>query len=197
MQLPTVDQPERYRGLYVFDFGAWTALGYTVEEVAALLESEAYRDAKVYKIVRASPTGQFELKGVSAERFQLEAGLFFNRNELVDARADYHELADLAARGGLPCRAFLHLADRGPREGVPRYAAALIYPAEYDDEIAAWLLTEGFEGGDWVEGGVSAVTDYYGHQHTILERTQLWSRSAIPSRSREDLIASIRTAVQR
>lgn len=197
MQLPKVDSPERYRGLYIFDFGEWTALGYTAEEVATLLESEAHRSAKVYKIVRASPDGQFELKGVSTERFQLETGLLFNRRELGRARADFSELSRLTTRGGLPCRAFLHLADRGPHDDVPRYVTALIYPAEYDDEIAAWLLTENFEGGDSVEGGISAVTDYYRHHHDVLERAQLWSKSAIPSRSRDELNATIRNAVQR
>ena len=196
MQIPRVESPDRYQGLYVFDFGEWTAFGYTAEEVATLLESETYRDAKVYRIVRVSPDGSFELKGVSVDRFQLEAALIFNRQTLEEARDDFRQLSEIAA-AGLPCRAFLHLADRGAHDDIPRYLTALIYPAEYDDDVAAWLLEAGFEGGDVVEGGVSAVTDYYRHQHKVLERTQLWSKSAIQSRSREELLASVRRAVQR
>lgn len=196
MQIPKVDTPERYRGLYLFDFGDWTAIGYTAEEIAALLESEQYRNGKVYRIVRASPAGEFELKGVAAERFQLETALMFNRERLGDARADFAKLVEMGAAGA-PCRGFVHLTDRGTQTDVARYVTALIYPAEYDDEVASWLLAEGFEGGDFVEGGVSAVTDYYREHHTILERAQLWSRSAIQSRSRDELLGSVRRAVQR
>ena len=44
MTIPSLEQPERYSGLYVFDFGQWTAVGYTADEVERLLESEAYRE---------------------------------------------------------------------------------------------------------------------------------------------------------
>ena len=39
MKLPELSSPARYQGLYVFDFGEWTAVGYTAEEIAALLET--------------------------------------------------------------------------------------------------------------------------------------------------------------
>ena len=197
MNVPTVVQPERYRGLYAYDFGEWTSLGYTAEEIAVLLEGEATRNGKVYKIVRATPQGGMELRGVSAERFQQESGMFFSRGNLNAARADFSELRRLAQADGAPCRTFLHLADRDDREGVGRYVTALIYPAEYEDEVARWLLATGFEGGDLVEGGISHVSNYHAEDKTILERQQLWSQSAIPSRSAEEVLSSVRRAVQR
>ena len=197
MRVPMTDEPQRYRGLYIFDFGEWAALGYTAEEVALLLESEAHRAGKVYKIVRATPDGQMEFRGVAPERFQLESGLMFNRNELAAARADFAELQRLALADAPPCRAILHLADRGTSDGVARYVTALIYPAEYEDEVGQWLLATGFAGGDLVEGGPSHVTNYYAEDKTILERQQLWSRTAIPSRSRDEVLRSVRHAVQR
>ncbi len=197
MKLPTVTEPQRYTGLYVFDFGTWSAIGYTAEEIALLLESETYRSGKVYKIVRARPDGQMELRGVAPERFQLESGMLFNRNALAGAQADFAELQRLAAAQPPPCRAFLHLADRGAAEGVARYVTALIYPAEYEDEMARWLLAAAYAGGDTAEGGPSHVTNYYHDDKTILERQQLWNASAIPSRSRDEVLGSIRRAVQR
>ena len=197
MKLPSVAEPQRYRGLYVFDFGAWVALGYTAEEIAVLLESEAYRDGKVYKIVRAAPDGALELRGVAAGRFQAESGMFFNRQEGALARADFAELRRLANTQGAPCRAFVHLADLGGAEGTFRYVMALIFPAEYEDEMARWLAAAGFAGGDLAEGGISHVSNYYAADKTILDRQQSWSQPAIPSRSTDEVLRSVRQAVQR
>jgi len=197
MRLPTLEHPERYCGLYVFDFGEWTAVGYTADEIATLLESEQYRSGRIYKITRAMPDGYMELRGVAPERFQLESGVFFTRADLDAARKDFAELCRLAEQKPPPCRAFVHLTDRGQMGGLSAYVTALIYPAEYEDEMAAWLLALGYSGGDLAEGGISHVTDYYAQEKRILERRQLWSRAAIPSRCREELLRTVRQVVQR
>lgn len=196
MNVPNVTEPHKYRGLYVFDFGEWTSVGYTAEEIAMLLESEAYQDGKVYKIVRATPDGQMELKGVPRTRFDGESGMLFNRASQEAAQADFDTLCALGAAGA-PCRAFVHLADRGAREGVARYVTALIYPGEYEEDIAHWLLEAGYQGGDTVEGGPSHVTDYYGQDATLLARQQLVSHAARTARAVEEVFASVRRAVQR
>lgn len=197
MKIPAVPEPQRYRGLYLYDFGDWTAVGYTAEEIAVLLESEEYRDGKVYRIVRATPDGQFELRGVASTRFHAESGIFFNRHDLEAARRDFAELRELTERRPPPCRAILHLADRGEHEGVARYVTALVYPAEYEDEFSQWLLAAGYCGGDTVEGGISHVSDYYAQETILLERQQLWSQISIESRSGDEVLATVRRAVQR
>ena len=73
MKLPKLQDSEKYVGLYIFDFGDHTGVGFTAQEVAELLESEKYKDSKVYKIHRAYPDGKLELKGVQPRLFQLEA----------------------------------------------------------------------------------------------------------------------------
>ncbi len=197
MKLPPLNQPERYRGLYAFDFGAWTAVGYTAEEIAVLLESEQYRSGKVYRIVRATPDGHMELRGVATQRWHVESGVFFHRSDLPAAEADFAALEQLAAKQRAPCRAFVQLADRGPQAGPTRYVTALIYPAEYEDEMARWLLDANYQGGDTAEGGPSHVANYQADAKTILRRQQLWSQPAIPSRSSDEVLRSVRTAVQR
>jgi hypothetical protein len=146
--------------------------------------------------VRATPDGHMELRGVAPERFQLESGMFFPRADLPAARADFAELLRLGAEN-TPCRAFVQLADRGAAAEAERYVTALIYPAEYEDDIAHWLLDAGYRGGDRAEGGASHVTNYYHEANTLLERQQLWSRVAIPSRSREEVYANVHLSVQR
>ena len=197
MKLPSIQQADRYRGLYVFDFGEWAAVGYTAEEVTLLLESEAHRSGKVYKILRATPDGQMEFRGVSATRFQLESGMLFNRASVDAAQADFAELVRLARAHAVPCRAFVHLADRGAQQATARFVTALIYPAEYEDELAQWLDAVRYSGGDLAEGGPSHVSDYYATEKTVLQRQQLWSQPAIPSRSADEVLSAVRRAVQR
>jgi len=195
MKLPKLDEPTRYAGLYVFDFGDQVAVGYTADEIAILLEHEAYREGKAYKIHRAWPDGTLELKGVPAVRFQLEEGLFFYRIDPAAARRDFEQLKTLAADEPPPCRAKLHLARI---EGAsPPHCLALIYPAEYSDEIGQWLCRIGFEGGDRVEGGISHVTDYYQSNVSRIEQHQLWGTLDRTSRSAEEVLASVHKAVQR
>jgi hypothetical protein len=197
MKLSSIASPQCYAGLYAFDFGAWTAFGYTAAEVALLLESEEYREGKVYKIVRVAPDGQMELRGISGARFQLESGMFFNRAESGAARSDFEELQRLAGRNPPPCRAYVQLVDRGAGGETSRFVTALIYPAEYEDEVSRWLLEAGYAGGDTVEGGSSHVSNYQADSKTILERVQLWSQDAIPSRSRDEVYRDVRRALQR
>jgi hypothetical protein len=79
-------------------------VGYTAEEIAMLLESERYAQGKVYKIDRVSPDGQMEIRGVPRERFHLESGIFFNRQDRASALEDFNALRAIGMRVGLPCR---------------------------------------------------------------------------------------------
>lgn len=197
MELPKVDDAERYRGLYVYDSGEWTAIGYTAEEIAILLEDETTRGGKIYKIHRALPDGSMELRGVAESRFHAESGMFFYASDAERAEADYATLVAAAEKTPPPCRTFVHQTDRG--EGVEpyRYVVALIHPAEYEDEIGRWLLEIGYQGGEIAEGGASHVSNYNEENHNILQRRQLWTTAAKSSRSRDELRATFRQAVQR
>jgi hypothetical protein len=193
MKLPKLEKPDRYRGLYVFDFGDHAGVGFTAEEVAELLESERYADGKVYKIHRAYPDGQLELRGVPAQRFQLEAAVIFHAAAEEAARGDFRRLVNLAVRTAPPCRAQVQLA----RFAEDRFAVALIYPAEHDDEIGRWLLDGDYRTTGSAEGGVGAVQGYYAEQPEILDRQQLFGARDADSRTGEALLASVARAVQR
>ncbi len=194
MKLPELKKPEKYVGLYIFDFGEHVGVGFTAQEVAELLESEKYsKSGKVYKIHKAYPDGKLELKGVRAEIFQLEAGMFFYSSELETARRDFKRLVNLAVESAPPCRAKAHLA----KYSDDKFAVALIYPAEYDDEISSWLLDGEYKTAGAAEGGIEAVQRYYDYKPQILDRHQLFGKSALMSRTGEELLASIKLAVQR
>ncbi|HUS73351.1 MAG TPA: hypothetical protein VMY06_09825 [Sedimentisphaerales bacterium] len=193
MKLPKIEKPEKYVGLYVFDFGDHAGVGFTAEEVAELLESEKYKDCKVYKIHKACPDGKLELKGVRAETFQLEAGMFFYSSELETARGDFRALVNLAVKASPPCRAKVHLA----KYRDDKFVAAIVYPAEYDDEVSNWLLDGQYKTSGAAEGGIEAVQRYYDHKPQILERHQLFAKPETISRTGRELLASLKLAVQR
>jgi hypothetical protein len=116
---------------------------------------------------------------------------------LEQARADLDTLKTLGEQAPPPCRTFLHLAERSRGLEGAKFVTALIFPAEYEEEIGQWLLAIEFQGGDLVEGGISHVSDYYAEFKDIRERQQLWSQPAAESRTAEEVFASVRRAVQR
>ncbi len=194
MRLPQLESPERYAGLYIFDFGGQVAVGYTAEEIAVLLESERYADGKVYRIHRALPDGTMELQGVAREKFFMEDGLFFYRGDGEAARSDFAELERLATNTPPPCRMKMHLASI---EGaISPHLTVIIFPAEYTHDVSDWLNAIHFEGGDRVEGGISQVTDYYTAHPAVSERRQLWP-ARDKSRSAEQVLAETQQPIQR
>lgn len=193
MELPKLQKPDRYVGLYIFDFGDHTGVGFTAQEVAELLESEKYRGGKVYKIHKAYPDGRLELRGVRAELFQLEAGMFFYSGGLETSKADFKRLVDLAVRIGPPCRAKVHLS----KYNEDKFVIALIYPAEYDEEVSGWLLDGEYKTAGAVEGGVEAVQRYYEYKPQVLDRHPLFGKFELASRTGEELLAGLKMTVQR
>lgn len=193
MKLPKVQNAQKYVGLYVVDFGDHSGTGFTAQEVAELLESEKFKHIKVYKIYSAYPDGRMELKGIGAQTFELEKGMFFYSGDLESAQANFKQLVDLAVKLVPPARAKVHLA----RYAEDNFVTALIYPAEYDDGFSRWLIDGGYKTDGAAEGGMEAVQRHYGRKGEILDRHQLFGQAAYESRTGEDLLASIKLAVQR
>ena len=189
--MPEIKNPDKYVGLFVVDFGDSSSVGFTAREVAQLLESEKFKDITVYKIHRALPDGRMELKGVPNETFQLEAGMFFYSNDAADAAGDFERLIDLSQSA--PARAKIHLA----KYADSSFATALIYPAEYDDEFSRWLIDCDYKTAGQAAGGISMVQAYYDQAPEILRRHQIFDQQAHADRTREELLASVKMAVQR
>lgn len=193
MKLPELEKTEKYVGLYIFDFSDHVGVGFTAEEVAELLESEKYKDGKVYRIHRAYPDGKLEIKGVPAQTFELEAGMFFYSGDLETTRRDFKALVNLAVRTAPPCRAKVHLG----KYDDEKYVVAMIYPAEYNDSVSSWLLEGEYKTSGAAEGGIEAVQRYYDQQVEVLDRHQLFGTSEWISRTGDELLVSLKRAVQR
>lgn len=192
MKLPQIKEASKYVGLYVVDFGDHSGVGFTVAEVAELLESERFADVHVYKIHRAEPDGTMELKGVQPETFGLEAGMFFYAADEATGRDDYTRLLAWADRQLPPSRCKVHLSKTD--EGI---VMALIYPAEFDEEFSRWLLDGQYRTAGAVQGGTNAVELYYAHEPEVLERRQLWPREAMENLQGEALFEAAKRAIVR
>ena len=195
MKLPELNDPKRYEGLYVFDFEGQVGVGYTGREIEILLESEKYRQGKVYKIQRAWPDGRLEIKGVSNKVFQVEGGMFFHCRDEQRARKDYRELVELGEGGDFPCRAKIHLA-RSDSQGREKYVVALIYPAEYEEEVGQWLTGAKYQGGELASGGISEVEKYY-RDYNKIQGEQLWGVLDRTAREAGEVLANVGKAVVR
>ena len=191
MKLPELNDPKRYEGLYVFDFEGQVGVGYTGREIEILLESEKYRQGKVYKIQRAWPDGRLEMKGLSNKAFQVESGLFFHGRDEEQARKDYEELVELGQKKDFPCRAKIHFS-----RGRDKYVVGLIYPAEYEEEVSQWLRAVGYQGGELASGGISEVENYY-RDYSKIASHQLWGALDETAREATEVLANVGQAVVR
>jgi hypothetical protein len=193
MKLPDIKEADRYVGLYVVDFGDHSAVGFTAEEVAELLDSEANRDVRIYKIYNATPDGRMELKGVTREAFGLEAGMFFYSRDEQAGQADYARLCDLAQKTLPPARTKVHFAS----DNKGGFVTAIIYPAEYDQEFSRWLLDGRYRTQGAAEAGPNAVQRYYDAAWTILDQRQIWNKDGIVLLQGQALRDASRKAVVR
>ena len=194
MKLPQIQNTDKYTGLYIIDFDdETTSVGFTANEVARILESEKFKDVKVYKIHRAYPDGQMEIKGIRNEIFQLESGLFFYSDSQDCAQKDFKKLQQTAIKSAPPCRAKLHLSQLAPNS----FVTALIYPAEFEDEISNWLMDAKFKTQGPAQAGIQNVSRYYDSNSQILERHQLFAESKWTDRSSDQLLQNMKKALQR
>lgn len=191
IKIETTDAPEKYTGLYVVDFGDYSSIGFTGEQVEALLESEKDSDMKIYKIYNAYPDGTFELRGMPKEVFNLESGLFFYGKSLEQSRQDYRRLLELVQGAeSFPVRARLELS----RIEEDCCLMALIYPAEADGDVSRWLLEKDYTTSGAAEGGIGKVEKYYASKPQVIESEQILSGKQ--TRETEKLFSSVKYAAQ-
>lgn len=195
LQLPPLDQPQRYAGLFVYDFGDHTAVGYTAAEIAVLRFSTHHRHGKAYEIYRVDDSGSIELRGVSDAALVARDGLAFLRHTLSEARADYDILVSLAERWPCPVSAELTLARVYMFE--PDYAVVLTYPATASSIFARWLDDAHYRGGSTVLAGPQVIRETGGANLIRLASTALRAKTGYSDRSAEEVLRSVDRPVQR
>ncbi len=195
MKIPPIPHPERYAGLYVYDFGTHVSVGYTAAEIRVLRESDAHRRGTAYEIYRATDSGGLELQGVPDERLTGREAMCFLRADGVAAQQDYDATRAAAKRNPLPCAVDLQLAKLYSFE--PPYVTALSYAASATTPMAGWLTQYTGNMGDRVVGGTDVCATLAGSGGVRIASCQLPTLLDYHDRPAEDVLRTVHKPLQR
>lgn len=193
--LPPIREPQRYAGLYVYDFGTHVCVGYTAAEIRILREAESHRDGTAYEIYRVSESGAIELRGVRDERLSEREAVCLLRADGVDARRDYDTLRKAGERHPVACVVELQLAKL--YEFDPPHVTALCYPASATSHVANWLLTHAPNAGDRVLCGIDVHAQLAASDGVHIDSCSIATKPDFRDRSAEEVFATIDKALQR
>lgn len=194
MRLPSLSDPQKYAGLYVFDFGDHASVGYTATEIGMLWSSGQYPQGQAYRIHRAAEDGTLELEGVSRASMERSDGLLFYRRVEAEAQGDYDDLMRSAADRPPPAGVRIQFARVGGAGAG--YLTAILFVGQAGHDVSNWLHDVQFEGGDFVRGGWEEVGDYYAASPLIIEERH-WAGSVGDVRPLDQLLATTHLAIQR
>ena len=193
-KLPVLSDPEKYAGLYIFDFGNRVSVGYTAEEIEFLLAESKYAGGGVYKISRAFPDGKLEIRGVKPLAWNVTTGIVFWFEDHEETVKAFEQLKTQAITAGTPGEFSLSII----RSPGPEYPFAIImrYFQELDEAIAAWLLKIEFQAGAFVEAGPRVITRVLTNS-TELVCERLGADTFRKSRTRDQVLSSVDLDIQR
>ncbi|MCZ6654270.1 MAG: hypothetical protein O7D91_14735 [Planctomycetota bacterium] len=195
MNLPRLNYPELYQGLYVFDFGEHVAVGYTAEEIEVLLGSPEFKGGRAYKIHHATAAGELSLRGLSRMDVNVREGMVFYRASADASRGDFEALKQSATTSAPP--AVLHWRLGCDSQAEMPECTVLSYAAEASDRVGRWLEAIGFAGGDQVEAGTH-LADYFARPETVEhEHLAIAPDPRYHSRPPAEVLASVHKPVQR
>jgi hypothetical protein len=158
-------------GRFVVDLDGERWTGLTVQAVIDLLAKPHAGSAVIYRIHHADPAGRLALVGVSANLFQIDDGLIFQRHDAATARTDFDAIRAAGRATPPPCRVHVHLT--ASTADVAPNAVVLIFPAACTDSVGHWLQRCHLRPGDNAEGGIQALRGYLAAEPQLLEMLTL------------------------
>ena len=195
MKLPSIPHPERYVGLFIYDFGAHVSVGYTAGEIRILRESRVHRHGTAYQIYRADERGGLELRGVLDERLTETEAMCFLRADRAAARRDYDALCAAAAVNPLSCAVEMQLATLEAFD--PPHVTALTYPAAATAVLAGWLTQHSGDPGDRVLGRMNAHATLLGAKGERIASCRLPALLDYNDRPADDVLRAVHEPLQR
>jgi len=195
MKLPPIPYPQRYIGLYVYDFGARVSVGYTAGEIRVLRESDEHRDGTAYEVYRACESGGLELRGVLDWRLTAREAMCFLRADQAAARTDYELLRRVSERDPVPCAVEMQLARLDAFE--PPHVTALSYAAAATSALAAWLAQHARQLGDRVTCGIDVHATLAHSDGVRIVSCRLPALLDYSDRPAEEVLRSVHDPLQR
>ncbi len=195
MNIPHLDHPERYTGLFIYAFGDHVSVGYTAEEVDLLTRSELHNSGSAYQIYRVTDSGAMELRGVDSIRIGAQEAMLFHFHHQADAVAALDDLVRLAQGDPLPTPV---RAERATAESMtPPQVMALIYSIYSSDAVGRWLQQVGFDAGEKVSVGSDRLQEYRQAVAAPDKSVELSTGLDHRSRSSAEILANVHRPVQR
>jgi hypothetical protein len=195
MKLPAVPNPQKYAGLYIYDFGTHTAIGYTAAEIRILRESAAFRNGTAYEIYRVSAGGAFELRGATDSRLTAREAVCFLRRHEAGARKDFDALRRTAEASPVPCAVQMQLAT--VKDFEPPHVTALLYAVAASAALSGWLEGCGLHAGDQVIGGTDVHHTFLAAEARRIDTCQLTALLDYEDRPADEVLQTTDQAVQR
>ncbi len=195
MKLPPLNAPQRYVGLFVYDFGNHVSVGYTAEEINILRGDPQHAGGTTYRIHRVDQDGTIELQGMTPHSLEGEEALVFASAIRERADADFKAVCTFAETKPLPCHAQLEQVVL-PASDLP-HVVALIYPSHAAVQVSAWLAQAAFEGGDRVTGGIEALVALRSAHPELIQRCELSTCPELAPRTASQVLGTVHLAVQR
>lgn len=193
--LPPIRDPQRYAGLFVYDFGEHVSVGYTAAEIRVLRESAAHRDGIAYEIYRVDENGAMELRGAADNRLTQRESVCLLRRDGADARRDYDALREASDRNPIGCAVEMQLAKLYSFD--PQHVTALSYVSSATSVVSGWLLTHASDAGDEVVGGVDEHARLVASDGVRIESCELLIKPGFRDRSADEVLAQVDRALQR
>ncbi len=193
--LPPIRNPQRYAGLYVYDFGEHVSVGYTAAEIRVLRESAAHRGGTAYEIYRVDENGSMELRGVLDDRLAQRESICLLRRDGSDARRDYDALRKASDRDPIGCAVEMQLAKLYAFD--PPHVTALSYASSATSVVAGWLLIHAPGAGDEVAGGSDAHARLAASDGVRIASCELQVKSNFRDRSADEVLKQVDRALQR
>ena len=193
--LPPIHNPQKYGGLYVYDFGEHVSVGYTAAEILVLRESEAHRGGTAYEIYRVDENGAMELRGLLDDRLTQRESICLLRRDEADARRDYETLCKASDHDPIGCAVVLQLA-RLDAFDLP-HVTSLSYASSATSIVSVWLLRHAAGVGDEVIGGGDAHARLAASDGARIASCELRIRSDFKDRSPHEVLAQVDRALQR
>lgn len=195
LTLPPIHEPQRYAGLFVYDFGTHVSVGYTAAEIRFLRESNAYAGGTVYEIYRVDDLGRIELRAVRAESLTAREAVCFLRRDGGAARRDFDMILEAADRNPVPCAVELHLSKLYDFD--PPHVTAFSYTAAATTAVARWLCDHTADLGDRVIGGTEALATLASSGGVRIDSRRLEALLEYRDRSSDEVLRTVHEPLQR
>lgn len=192
---PAIENPQRYTGLYAFDFGGRISFGYTANEITLLQRTPDHADGQAYLIVSVDPDGRMALRGVKLDELSIEEGMIFAHDTVEAAATSFEQLRELAKTTPVPQPVHVESANWPDHE--PPHVVVLSYRSHASSVVSQWLLAVGFDGGDHVSCGVTELAEFRVANPDRISICDLRTRFGYTSRSATEVLESVHLPVQR